>query len=39
MLLEEHRPFGEEVLSKDEAAVVTEALRAVVDTRNGELLP
>jgi len=29
-LLEEHRPFGEEVLSKDEAAVVTEALRAVI---------
>jgi penicillin-binding protein 1A len=31
VLLEEHRPFGEEALSKDEAAVVTEALRAVVD--------
>ena len=29
-LLEEHRPFGEEVLSKDEAAVVTRALRAVI---------
>ncbi|HEY6582735.1 MAG TPA: PBP1A family penicillin-binding protein, partial [Rubrobacter sp.] len=28
--LEEHRPIGEEVLSKDEAAVVTEALRAVI---------
>jgi penicillin-binding protein 1A len=30
-LLEEHRPFGEEVLSKDEAAVVTEALRGVTE--------
>src|SRR5918993_3846877 len=30
-LVEEHSPFGEEALSKDEAAVVTEALRAVVD--------
>jgi penicillin-binding protein 1A len=30
VLLEEHRPIGEEVLSKDEAAVVTEALRAVI---------
>ena len=30
VLLEEHRPIGEEALSKDEAAVVTEALRAVV---------
>jgi penicillin-binding protein 1A len=29
-LLEEHRPAGEEVLSIDEAAVVTEALRAVI---------
>jgi penicillin-binding protein 1A len=28
--LEEHRPIGEEVLSNDEAAVVTEALRAVI---------
>jgi penicillin-binding protein 1A len=28
--LEEHRPIGEEVLSQDEAAVVTEALRAVI---------
>ena len=30
VLLEEHRSIGEEVLSNDEAAVVTEALRAVV---------
>jgi penicillin-binding protein 1A len=30
VLLEEHRSIGEEVLSDDEAAVVTEALRAVV---------
>ncbi len=30
-LLEEHRAVGEEVLSEDEAAVVTEALRAVVE--------
>jgi penicillin-binding protein 1A len=30
VLLEEHRPIGEEALSKDEAAVVTEALRAVI---------
>jgi penicillin-binding protein 1A len=30
-LLEEHRPYGEEVLSRDEAAVVTEALRAVIE--------
>jgi penicillin-binding protein 1A len=30
VLLEKHRSVGEEVLSKDEAAVVTEALRAVV---------
>ncbi len=30
-LLEEHRPFGEEALSKDEAAVVTQALRAVTE--------
>lgn len=30
VLLEEHRPVGEEALSKDEAAVVTEAMRAVV---------
>jgi penicillin-binding protein 1A len=30
-LLEEHRPFGEEVLSRDEAAVVTEALRGVIE--------
>ncbi len=30
VLLEEHRSLGEEVLSKDEAAVVTEALRAVI---------
>jgi penicillin-binding protein 1A len=30
-LLEEHRPFGEEVLSRDEAAVVTEALRGVTE--------
>jgi len=30
-LLEEHRTIGEEVLSKDEAAVVTEALRAVIE--------
>jgi penicillin-binding protein 1A len=30
-LLEEHRPFGEEVLSRDEAAVVTEALRGVME--------
>ena len=29
-LLEEHRPFGEEVLSRDEAAVVTKALRGVI---------
>jgi penicillin-binding protein 1A len=29
-LVEEHRPFGEEVLSEDQAALVTEALRAVV---------
>jgi penicillin-binding protein 1A len=29
-LLEEHRPEGEEALSKDEAAVVTKALRAVI---------
>jgi len=28
--LEEHRPIGEEVLSQDEAVVVTEALRAVI---------
>ena len=31
VLLEEHRLVGEEVLSRDEAAVVTEALRAVVE--------
>ncbi|MDQ3862762.1 MAG: transglycosylase domain-containing protein, partial [Actinomycetota bacterium] len=30
-LLEEHRPISEQVLSKDEAAVVTEALRAVIE--------
>ena len=30
-LLEEHRSIGEDVLSKDEAAVVTEALRAVIE--------
>jgi penicillin-binding protein 1A len=30
VLLEEHRSIGEEVLSNDEAAVVTEALRAVI---------
>jgi penicillin-binding protein 1A len=30
-LLEEHHPFGEEVLSRDEAAVVTEALRRVTE--------
>ena len=30
-LLEEHRTIGEEVLSKDEAAIVTEALRGVVE--------
>jgi len=30
-LLEKHRPIGEEVLSRDEAAVVTEALRAVIE--------
>jgi penicillin-binding protein 1A len=30
-LLEEHRPFGEEVLSRDEAAVVTQALRGVTE--------
>src|ERR687889_43320 len=30
VLLEEHRSIGEEVLSKDEAAVVTQALRAVI---------
>jgi penicillin-binding protein 1A len=30
-LLEKHRPFGEEVLSRDEAAVVTEALRDVTE--------
>jgi penicillin-binding protein 1A len=30
VLLEEHRSVGEEVLSNDEAAVVTEALQAVV---------
>jgi penicillin-binding protein 1A len=30
-LLEEHHPFGEEVLSRDEAAVVTEALRGVTE--------
>jgi penicillin-binding protein 1A len=30
-LLEKHETFGEEVLSKDEAAVVTEALRAVIE--------
>jgi len=30
-LLEEHRPIGEEVLSKDEAAVVTQAMRAVIE--------
>ena len=30
VLLEEHRSIGEEVLSNDEAAVVTEAMRAVV---------
>ena len=30
-LLEEHRLVSEEVLSRDEAAVVTEALRAVVE--------
>jgi penicillin-binding protein 1A len=30
-LLEEHQAVGEEVLSKDEAAVVTEAMRAVVE--------
>ena len=30
MLLEEHRSIGEEALSNDEAAVVTEAMRAVV---------
>jgi penicillin-binding protein 1A len=30
-LLEEHRPSGEEVLSSDEAAVVTEALRGVIE--------
>ena len=30
-LLEKHRPFGEEVLSRDEAAVVTEALRGVTE--------
>ena len=30
VLLEEHRALGEEVLSKDEAAVVTEAMRAVI---------
>ena len=30
-LLEEHRMFGEEVLSKDEAALVTKALRAVIE--------
>ncbi|CAN5878776.1 hypothetical protein BH18ACT11_BH18ACT11_17410 [soil metagenome] len=29
-LLEEHRPVGEEALSPDEAAVVTEAMRAVI---------
>ena len=31
-LLEKHRKIGEEVLSEDEAAVVTEALRGVVET-------
>jgi penicillin-binding protein 1A len=31
-LLEEHRPLGEEVLSRDEAAVVTEALRGVTES-------
>jgi penicillin-binding protein 1A len=30
-LLEEHRTIGEDVLSKDEAAIVTEALRGVVE--------
>jgi penicillin-binding protein 1A len=30
-LLEEHRTIGEDVLSRDEAAVVTEALRAVIE--------
>jgi penicillin-binding protein 1A len=30
-LLEEHRMIGEDVLSRDEAAVVTEALRAVIE--------
>jgi penicillin-binding protein 1A len=30
-LLEEHQTVGDDVLSKDEAAVVTEALRAVVE--------
>jgi len=30
VLLEEHRPVSEEVLSEDEAAVVTQALRAVI---------
>jgi len=30
-LLEEHRKIGEDVLSRDEAAVVTEALRAVIE--------
>jgi penicillin-binding protein 1A len=29
-LVEEHRPFGEEVLSEDQAAVITRALRAVI---------
>jgi penicillin-binding protein 1A len=31
MLLEKHRTIGEDVLSKDEAAIVTEALRGVVE--------
>ena len=31
VLLEEHRLVSEEVLSRDEAAVVTEALRAVIE--------
>jgi penicillin-binding protein 1A len=30
VLLEKHRSIGEEVLGKDEAAVITEALRAVI---------
>jgi penicillin-binding protein 1A len=30
VLLEKHRPIGEEAISNDEAAVVTEALRAVI---------